>query len=173
MLDKLPYYVRHLFKRISQFLAQLHYQLTHSNPRMQLRTRPNPGQLLSPRLVPGNPASNSNRKVVKRFTAAEIKAYLQGGPQLDRERARTIANQFQIGRLSELLNRPMPRRFNGRERLFQRLSLVIVRYAQGVSPAEIAESLSCFYKPEDIEEAIDYVANIVAASLNRSHSFWF
>lgn len=169
---RFPRSLQRFIDKVKRNIALWHYQLNRYLTRNQLRARPSSGVFPPSRpLAPRGTAVQG--KSHKRYTAAEVKAYLQGNLKADLERTRSIANQFQIGHLSELLNRPIPRRFYGRERLFERLSLVIVRYAQGVPPQTIADSLSCFYNIDDIEEAIDFAANVVAENLNRSNNFWF
>jgi hypothetical protein len=169
---KFPYPIRRLITKIRYFSEQLRYQLNRYNMRTQLRTRVAHGQLPTVRHHPVRNAAGQRSLLKKRFTAAEVKAYLQGQSQSNSDRIRTIAAQFQIGPLTALLKRPIPRRFNGRERLFERLTLITIRYAQRTSTTELAESLSCFYTVEDIEEAIDYVTSLVAANINRTQFLW-
>jgi len=174
MSRKLPRSLRRFLRRITQFFEQLHIPTNRYPTRTQLRPRTAPGHLLSTRTpTPERGVYTHTRPSHQRYTANEIKAFLQGSLQTDRNRLTNITNQFQIGRLSEILNRPIPKRFHGREWLYSRLVTVTTRYSQKVPPAEIAEGLSLFYRAEDVEEAIDYVATLVAESLNKPNSAWF
>ena len=173
MPRRFPRSLRRFLRRITEFFEQLHFPTNRYSSRTQFRPRTMPGNLLTTRTTPERGVYNRPRPSRQRYTASEIKAFLQGSLQTDRDRFHNIANQFQIGRLSEILNRPIPKRFHGREWLYSRLVTVTTRYSQKVPPAEIAESLSLFYKAEDVEEAIDYVATMVAESLNKPNSAWF
>ncbi len=113
-----------------------------------------------------NPASPDKNDGVgfKKYTAAEVKAYLRG--QQQGERARPVLQQ--ASQISVLLQARMQRHFRGRERIFERLPYVLYQYSQGRDAQEIARSVSFFSDGEDVEQAMDFAASLIASHVNRA-----
>lgn len=68
---------------------------------------------------------------------------------------------------SSLLDERMVRHFRGRERIFDRLTYVLFQYSQGRPCQDIARSVSYFADGEDVEDAINFAARLIANHLNR------
>ena len=101
----------------------------------------------------------------KKYTTAEVKAYLRG--QQQSERARPVLQQ--ASQISVLLQARMQRHFRGRERIFERLPYVLYQYSQGRDAQEIARSVSFFSDGEDVEQAMDFTARLIADHVNRAN----
>lgn len=105
----------------------------------------------------------NEKQLTRRYTAAEVKAYLRGiekGPRA----AQPIAH---AAHLSTMLDARMVRHFRGRERLFDKLPFVLYQYTQGKPTDQIAQSVSYFADGNDVEEAMDFVAKLIARKINR------
>ena len=120
---------------------------------------------------PARPAVKSDPGDFKKYTRQEVKMYLRS--QQHDERARPI--MAQASQFGGLLQERMRRQFRGRERIFERLPYVLYQYTQGKDPSEIAHSVSFFADGEDIEQAMDFAATLIANRVNRANqrSSWF
>jgi hypothetical protein len=106
---------------------------------------------------------HSHSTQVRKYTPEEVQRCLRG---LERgERVGPV--MAQAGQLGSLLNDGMRRYFRGRERIFERLPYVLFQYTQGKPSQEIARSVSYFSDADDIEEAMWFVARLIAARINR------
>lgn len=120
---------------------------------------------------PSQPASKISDSSQRKYTAQEVKAYLRGQEQNDR--ARPVMEQ--ASQFSRLLEERMRRHFRGRERIFDRLPYVLYQYIHGTDAREIARSVSYFSDSEDIEQAMEFAATLIANRVNRTNrsSTWF
>jgi hypothetical protein len=98
-----------------------------------------------------------------KFTAGEIKKILRGLEKSSYERDVMMGAAM----LGNLLDERMVRFFAGRERLFDKLQFVVQQYSLGRPCAEIAASVSYFSDADDVEDAIEFAARLIANHLNR------
>jgi len=125
-------------------------------------------------LAPSGPRPGSNGNLghyteqssqVKRhkYSYQEVKRILRG---LEKgEWAYPV--MLQAATFSSLLDDRMVRYFRGRERMFDRLPYVLLQYTQGKNCLDIAHSVSYFSDGDDVEDAIDFAAHLIATQLNR------
>ncbi len=100
-----------------------------------------------------------------KYTPEEVKRILRG---LEKGQ-HTQPVLAQAALFSSLIDERMVRFFRGRERLFERLPYVLFQYTQGRPCDDIARSVSYFSDGEDVEEAIDFAAYLIARQVNRQH----
>ncbi len=119
--------------------------------------RPRPGDQLGHYAGPGGTTKRH------KYTPEEVKRILRG---LEKgNRAHSV--MAQAATFSSLIDERMVRYFRGRERLFDRLTYVMQQYISGRPCQEIAEKVSFFSDGQDVEEAIDFAARLIANHLNR------
>ena len=100
---------------------------------------------------------------MSKYTSTEVKRYLRG---LDAgERASLIMEE--ASNFSTYTNVKLPESLRGRERIFERLPSVLYQYNQGRPAAEIARPIGYLTDAEDIEAAVDYVAELIARRVNN------
>ena len=105
-----------------------------------------------------------------KYTAAEVKCYLRG--KGEGERTQPIMEE--ASNFSTYTTGKLPEGLLGRERIFERLPSVLYQYNQGRPTAEIARSIGYLTDGEDVEAAMDYVAELIARRVNNrdKKSFW-
>lgn len=108
--------------------------------------------------------ANAHQKRHK-YTPEEVKKMLRGLEKTEW----TPPVLAQAATFSALLDERMVRFFRGRERLFDRLPYVLLQYTQGRPCNEIAHSVSYFSDGEDVEDAIDFAARLIAHEVNRQY----
>lgn len=102
-------------------------------------------------------------QVGKRYSKQEVIQCLRG----DIKGARAESVQRHAAQLASHLNEGMRRYFRGRERMFEKLPLVIYQYTLGKPAMEIARSVSYFSDGKDVEYAVEFAAELIAKRLNR------
>jgi hypothetical protein len=130
-------------------------------------------------LAPGGPRSGTNGDNLGRYTESssqakrhkysvlEVKRILRG-----LEKGSTAYPVLvQASTFSSLLDDRMVRYFRGRERLFDRLPYVLLQYTQGKNCLDIAHSVSYFSDGDDVEDAINFAALLIANQLNRQRQY--
>lgn len=111
----------------------------------------------------GNVGVQNQRQDGHRYSKQEVKDCLRG--KIQNARAEEVLRE--ASQLSSHLDERMRRHFRGRERLFEKLPFVIYQYTTGNPPQEIARSVSYFSDAKDVEDAVDFAAEIIAKRLNR------
>ncbi len=111
----------------------------------------------------GYSAAARSRSKQPKYSAEEVKRILRG---LEKgQRAGPVLGQAAV--LGSLLDERMVRYFRGRERMFHRLTYVVFQYTQGRPCDEIAQSVSYFSDGQDVEEAVEFAARLIAYQVNR------
>ena len=97
------------------------------------------------------------------YSAAEIRGYMAAPPTTNRARQASQA----VGRVLGHLDDDVRAQFRGSDRMFRKLTFIVINYGQGKTVEEIAEALEPFVYAEEIEQALDFVAAQAAYRLNN------
>jgi hypothetical protein len=111
----------------------------------------------------GGYTESSGQTKRHKYGVGEVKRILRGlekGPH-------AYPVMLQAATFHSLLDERMVRFFRGRERLFDRLPYVLLQYTQGKNCLDIAHSVSYFSDGDDVEDAVDFAAALIANQLNR------
>jgi hypothetical protein len=98
-----------------------------------------------------------------RLTKQEVKNCLRG-KVISEWSDEVLRHASQLG---SHLDARMRRHFRGRERMFEKLPFVIYQYTGGKPVEEIARTVSYFSDGKDVEDAVDFAADLIAKRINR------
>ena len=160
----MPKALKQLIAFIRDFLGLGPGQTDNSGWLHQSRTLAQTPSGATPARPPyGSYTSGATQPRPHKYSPEEVKRILRG---LDHgEHAPLI--MLQAATFGSLLDDRMIRYFRGRERLFERLPYVLFQYTQGLPAFDIARSVSFFSNGDDVEDAMEFAARLIALHVNR------